>query len=731
MTRERFHAMVIWLLTCYAALQSVTAAPWLSVPAADPGQNKSSTSADQPASVEASLTSFLNGIGQVRNTGNVSSSDADETANSPVGMSFDFSANQGNSGGSFVKPEQDSSSASNATEVAEDKPPEPVGMSFDFSANQGNSGGSIVKPEQDSSSASNATEVAGDKPTPRIVFDFSANKGNFPADDKLWTKVEPDESDDWGDSFDDVDLYFDLDEDECTDSCEDFKDICSGNDKCEVLENCTAMCNKADGTRFVLYPKDLRPIEERRCAESGKICVHGKCQEDKSCACDVGYEGDLCDVKQCYLPCLHGTCYKYEVSENKVACACKPGWQGVLCNEEACTLPCARGSCLYRNGNITASAMFCNCPHGWTGKLCEKEIPDPAASAKTLALIVGITTPAVCIIVMIISWYILWRKRVIFVFKIINMFKAYEDDDDKLYDAYVSLTDADYVFVKHVLQPKLENMGHRLYLHARDGAAGEVKSEEILDAVKKSRRCIMLLSSDYVSNEWCRFEYLIAQHETCIKLKQRIIPILMDDIDKDKKKMDKTLRFIVDSVKCLRYPKQPQELLSPVPTSTTQLDPEKCKSKEVTKFKKKVDKFWERLRLNMPKKRSTPKEKCTLVPGDSNLFYSHQNTKKTGFGSLFSKLSNSMPVSSKIEKTSSTDFSFAEPTSSSEKFSEVNPVALISVTARVYPKINSFYSDTIERSVTTGDNSESSYVIAGEDMKGVATEDIGHVDFKL
>ncbi|GFO41097.1 toll-like receptor, partial [Plakobranchus ocellatus] len=58
------------------------------------------------------------------------------------------------------------------------------------------------------------------------------------------------------------------------------------------------------------------------------------------------------------------------------------------------------------------------------------------------------------------------------------------------------------------------------------------KSEKILEAIEKSRRCILLLSADYISNEWCRFEYLIAQHETCIKVKQRIIPIMLDDIDK-------------------------------------------------------------------------------------------------------------------------------------------------------------------------------------------------------
>ncbi|GFO41096.1 hypothetical protein PoB_006760100, partial [Plakobranchus ocellatus] len=49
-------------------------------------------------------------------------------------------------------------------------------------------------------------------------------------------------------------------------------------------------------------------------------------------------------------------------------------------------------------------------------------------SSTTLPLIVGIVTPSVCLLALVISLYILWRKRVIFVFRVINMFKAYEDD---------------------------------------------------------------------------------------------------------------------------------------------------------------------------------------------------------------------------------------------------------------------------------------------------------------
>ena len=122
--------------------------------------------------------------------------------------------------------------------------------------------------------------------------------------------------------------------------------------------------------------------------------------------------------------------------------------------------------------------------------------------------------------------------------------------------------------------------------------------------------------------------------------------------------MDKTLRFIVDSVKCLRYPKPPVEQTMASPLST----------KEQTKFEKKLDKFWERMRLSMPKKRDAAcKEESPFASTGSKPSYD----KTTGFRSLFSKLSNVLPVSGgQAEKSSATDLSFIEPSSSADKLGE-------------------------------------------------------------
>ncbi|ELT87641.1 hypothetical protein CAPTEDRAFT_29778, partial [Capitella teleta] len=47
--------------------------------------------------------------------------------------------------------------------------------------------------------------------------------------------------------------------------------------------------------------------------------------------------------------------------------------------------------------------------------------------------------------------------------------------------------------------------------------------------VQKSRRTILLISPEYLSEEWPRFEYVLAQQEM-LRLRHRIIPVILSDV---------------------------------------------------------------------------------------------------------------------------------------------------------------------------------------------------------
>nr|KAG5709895.1 hypothetical protein BaRGS_029937 [Batillaria attramentaria] len=70
----------------------------------------------------------------------------------------------------------------------------------------------------------------------------------------------------------------------------------------------------------------------------------------------------------------------------------------------------------------------------------------------------------------------LWKKRFIVVMKIVHYFQPYEDEDGKLFDAFVSYRSCteDMKFVYEALRHKLEDeMNFHLCLHERDFIPGE------------------------------------------------------------------------------------------------------------------------------------------------------------------------------------------------------------------------------------------------------------------
>ena len=120
----------------------------------------------------------------------------------------------------------------------------------------------------------------------------------------------------------------------------------------------------------------------------------------------------------------------------------------------------------------------------------------------------------------------------------------------------------------------------------------------------------------YVESEFTRFEYEKAQQEM-LRRKHRIIPLVLEDISGIASNMDKTLKNIVESVTYLEWPE--------VGDSSS----------------KKMDKFWKRLQLSMPKKKEllsppsvSPSDTSTstistIVPSDC-FFDSLKSSEKEG-----------------------------------------------------------------------------------------------------
>lgn len=198
------------------------------------------------------------------------------------------------------------------------------------------------------------------------------------------------------------------------------------------------------------------------------------------------------------------------------------------------------------------------------------------------------------VVLLVVVPYMMWKHRNILLMTLVYYFQKYEDDDEREWDAFVSYRSFawDESFVVHTLFPKLEQeLGFKLYLHFRDFIAGDTVANNIIRAVKGSRRTILIITPGYLQSEHTMFDFYVAQ-QAMLERKHRIIPVLLDDISDFKSSMDPNLKTVLSSITYIEWPN------------------------DSSNNEKKIEKFWKRMQLSLPKKRSSS-DTNTISPLDS------------------------------------------------------------------------------------------------------------------
>ncbi|KAK6169513.1 hypothetical protein SNE40_020554 [Patella caerulea] len=130
-----------------------------------------------------------------------------------------------------------------------------------------------------------------------------------------------------------------------------------------------------------------------------------------------------------------------------------------------------------------------------------------------------------------------------------------DDDDDtkRPFDAFLSYSNRDELFVINELAPRLEHgeKKYKLCLHYRDFPIGACIAETIVRSVECSKRTVMLISDHFLQSEWCRYEFQTAHHQVLTEKKNRLILILLHDIDHNK--LDSQLKLYFKTRTYLKY----------------------------------------------------------------------------------------------------------------------------------------------------------------------------------
>ncbi|KAH3734209.1 uncharacterized protein LOC127849532 [Dreissena polymorpha] len=430
------------------------------------------------------------------------------------------------------------------------------------------------------------------------------------------------------------------------DACSTSPNFCKDNQDCVTMDNCSLTCScTSENCNNMTYSitKDEEQIGLIYVPANHIFCMcdHGSCPSDPgTCICDKGWTGTNCgisctdhcgygstcvdidgnvtciptetwtmnpiaetvsdatetrtrSVNACSLGyvlrpvaerscmnisyCKYGTC---SITENRFYCICDLGVSPSQRCEHKCCKNCGHhGQCYYHENQ---KKELCYCHTNYKGTLCE--MYDPPEGQKVVwwfyLLVILIPILVMTLLTSLLLIY-LWKQRVIVVLKAVRLFKAYEDDDERQWDAFISYRsntpDEDYVI--HTLFPKLtREMGFNVNIHYKDFIPGNEITNNIIYAVENSRRTILVVSPHYLTSNFTKMEWQLAQQKM-LERKNKIIPILLEDISSHKDTMDPNLKSILDSVTYIEWPGDQS---------------------------KKVDKFWQRISLSMPKKKKQP-----------------------------------------------------------------------------------------------------------------------------
>ena len=95
------------------------------------------------------------------------------------------------------------------------------------------------------------------------------------------------------------------------------------------------------------------------------------------------------------------------------------------------------------------------------------------------------------------------------------------------YDAFISYSHKDSVWVRGTLLPRLEREGLRVCIDYRDFEIGVPSLVNMEKAVEQSRKTLLVLTPNWIASDWTAFEALLIQTDDPIGRGQRILPLMV------------------------------------------------------------------------------------------------------------------------------------------------------------------------------------------------------------
>ena len=136
------------------------------------------------------------------------------------------------------------------------------------------------------------------------------------------------------------------------------------------------------------------------------------------------------------------------------------------------------------------------------------------------------------------------------------------DDETFTYDAFVVYSCEDGQWVNEELVPQLENGDCdgqllRLCIHERDFGLGENIIRNIWNKMEESRKVILVISNNFVSSNWCKYEIDLARMIGVEKARNLLVPVFLETVRMAD--MSDSLGWIVRKLTYIEWPQWPPD----------------------------------------------------------------------------------------------------------------------------------------------------------------------------
>ncbi|XP_053380735.1 toll-like receptor 4 [Mercenaria mercenaria] len=129
-----------------------------------------------------------------------------------------------------------------------------------------------------------------------------------------------------------------------------------------------------------------------------------------------------------------------------------------------------------------------------------------------------------------------WKLRYLMRITKIRQFgynRLYNDPNEEFtYDAFISSANENLRFILDKITPRMEEQEMKLCLHDRDFLPGNNIADNILEAIRNSRKTVVILSKEFLKSKWCLYEFNMARMESIYSRggENCLVVVMLEDV---------------------------------------------------------------------------------------------------------------------------------------------------------------------------------------------------------